>query len=127
MAQVRLLYNVSEENMRKVEDFFIGRMKQDRTNRIDATVAQIAEGSGVSLATAHKALTKLKDKGILEVKTTSKTRRFPLTYYYHGEKEVIEERDQLESLQKLVAELREEIEQLKEENAQLRTAKPYAK
>lgn len=103
---------VSKENLRKVENFFVDKIKSEGTNRIEATVLEIAEGSGVALATAHKAIKDLDGRGVLTVIKPS-SRRFPITYIYRGDIkgfEVAQSKDeQIAYLQKLNAEKDEMI------------------
>lgn len=103
---------VSKENLRKVENFFVDKIKADGTNRIEATVLEIAEGSGVALATAHKAIKDLDGRGVLTVIKPS-SRRFPITYIYRGDIQGFEvaqsKEEQIAYLQKLNEEQKETI------------------
>ena len=103
---------VSKENLRKVENFFVEKIKSEGTNRIEATVLEIADGSGVALATAHKAIKDLDGRGVLTVIKPS-SRRFPITYIYRGDVkgfEVAQSKDeQITYLQKLNEEQKEMI------------------
>lgn len=123
MAKQKAIYNVSDENMRKVEFFFINKMKELGTNVIEATVKDIALESGVALATAHKAIGRLEYKGVLKVNRPD-SRRFAITYQYVGDdgafEEAISQEDQIKNLQEQVEELKAEIESLRAENIQLR-------
>lgn len=116
-------YQVSEENLYKVESFFVDRAKELGTNRIETTVAKIAEGSGVALATAHKAILQLEKDKVLEV-IRPKSRRFAITYIYNRDIEdfdfELEQHSQIEHLQSLVQKQKEEIASLQEQlnNAQ---------
>lgn len=117
---------VSKENLRKVENFFVDKIKSEGTNRIEATVLEIAEGSGVALATAHKAIKDLDGRGVLSVIKPS-SRRFPITYIYRGDIkgfEVAQSKDeQIAYLQKLntekdemIAELQKRVRELENKN-----------
>lgn len=107
--------NVSNENLRKVENFFVESMKSTGTNRIEATVVEIAEGAGVALATAHKAIKDLDSRGLLSVHKPS-SRRFPITYYYLGDAQGFEikqtQEGQIEYLKSLLAKRDEEVAEL---------------
>lgn len=103
---------VSKENLRKVESFFVETIKSTGNKRVEATVLEIAEGSGVALATAHKAIKELDGRGILSIIKPS-SRRFPITYVYCGDIkgfEVAQSKDeQIAYLQSLNAEKDEVI------------------
>jgi len=75
---------VSKDNLRKVENFFVDMIKSTGNKRVEATVLEIADGSGVALATAHKAIKDLEGRGILNIIKPS-SRRFPITYIYRGD------------------------------------------
>ena len=111
-------YQVSEENLNKVESFFVRRVKETGSNRIEATIIDIAEGSDVALATAHKAIKELAlNKYVQIIKPSS--RRFPITYVYTRSIEGfdVEEnsKDQIVYLKDLVFAQKKEIEILKKE------------
>lgn len=80
---------VSKENLKKVENFFVETIKSTGNKRVEATVLEIAEGAGVALATAHKAIKELDGRGTLTVIKPS-SRRFPITYIYRGDLEGFE-------------------------------------
>lgn len=107
--------NVSKENLKKVESYFIEKCKSTGNKRIEATVVEIADGSGVALATAHKAIKELDGRGILSVLKPS-SRRFPIVYIYRGdmkEFQISESKDeQIVYLQNLVSERDERILEL---------------
>lgn len=117
---------VSKDNLRKVEEFFVEQARQKGTNIVQATVAEIADGSGVALATAHKALKELKKLELLNWKEP-KSRRFPIEYKYIGSIEGFQQNinkdDQIRNLQNLVKELQDQIIELEHENAMLRTSR----
>jgi predicted RNase H-like nuclease (RuvC/YqgF family) len=106
---------VSKENLRKVERFFIDTIKASGNKRIEATVLEIAEGAGVALATAHKAIKELDNRGTLTVIKPA-SRRFPITYVYRGDIEGFEvaqsKEEQIQYLQNLNAENQETIHAL---------------
>jgi predicted transcriptional regulator len=99
--------NISKENLRKVENYFVESIKTTGSNRLEATVVEIAEGAGVALATAHKAIKELDNRGVLSVIKPA-SRRFPITYIYRGDIEGFEiaqsKDEQISYLQNLVAE-----------------------
>lgn len=107
--------SVSKENLRKVENFFVESARATGSNRLDATVVEIAEGSGVALATAHKAIKELDGRGVLSVLKPS-SRRFPITYIYRGDIEGFEakqtQEEQIKYLQSLLTERDEKIIEL---------------
>lgn len=107
--------NVSKENLRKVENFFVETIKATGNKRIEATVIEIAQGAGVALATAHKAIKELDGRGTLSVIKPA-SRRFPITYVYRGDIEgyaVAQNKDeQIQYLQNLNAEKDEIIASL---------------
>jgi ribosomal protein S25 len=106
---------VSKDNLRKVERYFVEKVKSSGLKRTEATVVEIAEGSGVALATAHKALKDLEQRGVLTVIKPS-SRRFPIQYIYNTSIEgfeVAEGKDeQIEFLKQRVAELEEKLRQM---------------
>lgn len=113
-----LMYHVSEENLAKVEAFFVQRVKETGTNHIEATVVEIADGSGVALATAHKAIKELKKNNTIDIiKPTS--RRFAITYIYKRDIEDFNveksTEGQIEYLTNLVQMQNDEIEKLRRE------------
>lgn len=107
--------NVSKENLRKVEGYFIESIKASGSKRLEATVVEIADGAGVALATAHKAIKELDSRGILSVIKPS-SRRFPITYVYRGDIEGFDakqtQEDQIRYLQNLLAERDEKVSTL---------------
>jgi predicted transcriptional regulator len=114
--KVMSYYQVSDENLQKVEAYFVKRTKETGSNRIEATVIEIAEGSGVALATAHKAIkTLVKEKIITMIKP--KSRRFPINYIYTKDiadyDAVKTEQEQIEYLKGLVQQYREELEEMR--------------
>jgi predicted transcriptional regulator len=110
------VHQVSEENLNKVEAFFVRRAKDTGSNRLEATVIEIAEGSGVALATAHKAIQQLKKNNVIDI-IRPKSRRFGITYIYKRDIEGFEieqsQQGQLEYLLRLVEEQKEEIADLR--------------
>lgn len=115
-------YQVSDENMAKVEAYFVKRVKEGGSKRFEATVNQVADGSGVALATAHKAIKQLAEqKKINMIKPNS--RRFPISYIYlddvEGFEQNIMEHSQIEYLQSLVATLQQQVADLEEDNRKL--------
>jgi predicted transcriptional regulator len=104
--------NVSKENLRKVENYFVENTLSTGSKRVEATVIEIAQGAGVALATAHKAIKELDSRGILSVLKPS-SRRFPISYIYRGDIEGFEVKQTLEEqnkyLQSLLAERDEQI------------------
>jgi transposase len=116
-------YQVSDENMQKVEAYFVKRIREVGSTRLEATVVDIADGSGVALATAHKAIKQLaQEKRITIIKPNS--RRFPITYVYNGsiegfvKKQTAEE--QIEYLQNLIQELQSKLDGVTKERNELR-------
>jgi predicted RNase H-like nuclease (RuvC/YqgF family) len=107
--------NVSRENLKKVENFFVEMIKSTGSKRIEATVIEIAEGAKVALATAHKAIKELDGRGVLSVIKPA-SRRFPITYIYRGDIEGFEvaqsKDEQISYLQSLVDEQKAEILEL---------------
>jgi hypothetical protein len=99
--------NVSKENLRKVENYFVESTRATGSKRLEATVIEIAEGAGVALATAHKAIKELDSRGVLSVIKPA-SRRFPITYVYRGDIEGFEvkqtQEEQIKYLQSLLAE-----------------------
>jgi predicted transcriptional regulator len=109
-------HQVSEENISKVESFFVQKAKETGSKKVEVTVIEIAEGADVALATAHKAIQQLERDKIIEV-IKPKSRRFPITYIYKRDIEGFEveqsQQWQLEYLFKLVKQQSEEIADLK--------------
>lgn len=106
---------VSKENLRKVENYFVDKIKSSGNKRIEATVLEIADGSGVALATAHKAIKELDSRGTLSVIKPS-SRRFPITYIYRGDIEGFKNNqskdEQIEFLQRKNEELEKRVVEL---------------
>jgi ribosomal protein S25 len=111
------VHQVSEENLNKVEKFFVSRIKEEGTKRIKATVMDIAEGSEVALATAHKAIKELEKTKVLEIVKPS-SRRFPIVYVYKKDIDNFDakqtQQGQLEYLQESNANLQAEISVLRD-------------
>lgn len=107
---------VSKENLAKVEYFIVTKVKELGTNRIEATVQDIADGSGVALATAHKAITELDQRGVIN-KIKPSSRRFPTIYEYKGSIEGFEvaqtQDERIAHLESVVALRDREIEELR--------------
>lgn len=107
---------VSKENLAKVEYYFVSKAKELGTNRITATVKEIADGSMVALATAHKAIRELDQRGVLDI-INPPSRRFPITYIYKGDIENFEQKqtleDQNEYLRMIISQKDDEINELK--------------
>jgi hypothetical protein len=121
---------VSEENLKKVEAFFVRRCKEIGSNRIEATVVDIADGSGVALATAHKAIKELqKNKTLNVIKPAS--RRFAISYVYLKDIEGFEAEQtaehQLQYLKDLVISLQEENRQLRNQLQEAKLSKQESK
>lgn len=116
-------YQVSEENMQKVEAYFVEKVKNGGSNRFEATVVDIADGAGVALATAHKAIKQLAEERKITIHKPS-SRRFPIAYVYNNSIEGFEKKadkeDQIEYLQKLVRDLKKEVAELTSENQNLK-------
>jgi predicted transcriptional regulator len=108
-------HQVSDENLSKVESFFVQKAKETGSKKIEATVVEIAEGADVALATAHKAIQQLEKDKIIEV-IKPKSRRFPITYIYKRDIEGFEAEQsqqwQLDYLLKMVKQQKEEIADL---------------
>ncbi|RPK20001.1 MULTISPECIES: hypothetical protein [Paenibacillus] len=112
------MYHVSEENMLKVEAFFVQKVREVGTNQFEATVVEIAEGSGVALATAHRAIKELKKQNVIDIiKPTS--RRFAITYIYKRDIQDFNveqsKEGRIEYLTGLVQTQNDEIEKLRNE------------
>jgi hypothetical protein len=115
-------YQVSDENIQKVEAYFVKRIKEVGSTRLEATVVDIADGSGVALATAHKAIKQLAEsKRITVIKPNS--RRFPITYVYNGNVEGFVKKqsaeEQIEYLQGLVQSLQSKLTTVTKERNEL--------
>lgn len=108
--------NVSKENLKKVQNYFVDQIKSIGRKRIEATVVEIADGSGVALATAHKAIKELDQRGVISVIKPS-SRRFPITYIYQGD---IEGFEVAQSLEEQVEYLKQRVFELEEENRVLK-------
>jgi DNA-binding MarR family transcriptional regulator len=110
-----VVYQVSDENLLKVEDFFVRKVKETGSKSLEATVVDIADGSGVALATAHKAIKELSKKKIIDI-IRPQSRRFAITYVYHGDiqgfNDKKEDNFQLDYLKDLVQQMKEEIAEL---------------
>lgn len=114
-------HKVTDENLRKVIRFFIDQMEKTGDNHIEATVVEIANGSGVALATAHRAIKRLGEKGQLKIiKPVHESRRYGITYVVTDELYAqFNEHSQLEYLQKLVEKYQMEVADLKNEISML--------
>lgn len=81
--------NVSKENLMKVERFFVESVKKIGDKRVEATIQEIADNSNTALATAHKAVKELSQRGVIDI-IKGASRRFPITYVYNGDIENFE-------------------------------------
>ncbi|KRE70864.1 hypothetical protein [Paenibacillus sp. Soil750] len=102
-------YTVNAENLGKVQQFF--QLQSEKLGNgipMSFTVVQIAEDSNVALATAHKALKELANRGVISV-IKGQSRREAIQYIYRGS-----------SPQKSLQELEAMVNQLENENKILR-------
>lgn len=100
-------FSVSDESLQKVEKFFKSESTRNSEETITGTIQQIANQSGVALATAHKAIKELEKRGILNI-IRPKSRREPIQYIY------AEKQDRSkEELEFLVKEYEATIKELK--------------
>ncbi|MDP5273702.1 hypothetical protein [Chengkuizengella axinellae] len=116
------MYQVSDKNLHKVEMFFVNKIKGTGEKYIEATVLEIAEGSEIALATAHKAIKQLaKEKVISIIKPSS--RRFPTKYEYNKSTDEFllnnSKEEQINYLQNLVQKLQKENDSLVKLNSEL--------
>ena len=81
---------ISKEKLRLLQKYFINRVKNGQTRTFEETVQNIADGSGLALATAHKGIKELVNRGVLTV-SKSRSRRFPCVYTYTGELDEVKE------------------------------------
>lgn len=126
-------HEVSEENLRKVERFFVEKAKEEGTKELQDTIVNISNGADVAVATAHRAIKKLEEKGILTI-IKPVSRRFSRTYIYNGDiSEFTEEENkdrQIVYLKSMIAkkdgiiqEKNKENDELKNELAKLKKSK----
>jgi len=101
-----MAYMVSPGNVNKVKDYFVKAVKDTGSKDITMRVDEIASYSGVSLATAHKALSALQEEGFLEIIKPA-SRRYTITYRVVADVDYEEKSMSLE-------------EQLKEKDSQIR-------
>jgi DNA-binding IclR family transcriptional regulator len=101
-----MAYMVSPGNVNKVKDYFVKAVKDSGSKDITMRVDEIASYSGVSLATAHKALLALQEEGFLEIIKPA-SRRYTITYRVVADVDYVEKSMSLE-------------EQLKEKDSQIR-------
>lgn len=102
-------YTVSADNLKKLDAYFqIEQAKVGDGNYVTLTVVQIAEGSNLALATAHRGIKELERRGVLKV-IKPPTRRETVQYIYKGN--VQRSRQELEDT---IISLENEVKQLKE-------------
>lgn len=100
---------VSNENLKKVEAFFQEQaVKLGQGVPMPFKVVDIADGSNVALATAHKAIKELEKRGVLKL-IRAASRREAVQYIYKGTI-----RRSREELEHLVLQLETENKTLKE-------------
>ena len=108
---------ISKENRIKLQNYFIDQVVSKGSRKIQETVNNIAEESGLALATAHKGITELVNRGVLSVQK-SKSRRFPNVYTYLGEldetKNFVDKDAEIEYLRKKMKKLQREVKMLRE-------------
>ena len=108
---------ISKEKMRALQKYFIKTVKNGQSRTFEATIQNIADGSGIALATAHRGIKELEERGILKVSKT-KSRRFPCVYMYNGDleefKEFVDKDAQIRHLQQTIESQRKEISRLKQ-------------
>jgi predicted transcriptional regulator len=97
---------VSKENLFKVQNYIKAQTEKNNGAKFSATVVEIAEGSNVALATAHRAIKELTNRGVIDVIKPS-SRRFPITYIYNesvkdAELHEISLESQIEDLKKII-------------------------
>lgn len=109
--------SISKEKLKQLQNFFIDRVKKSQSRTIEETVQNIAEGSGLALATAHKGIKELENRGVLSVKKT-KSRRFPCVYTYTGDldvnKKFVDKDEEIRYLQEKLAKKNLQIDKLKQ-------------
>jgi predicted transcriptional regulator len=107
----------------KVKKFLIKTAKDAGSLLINMRVDEIAFHSGVTLATAHKALQALSDEGFLEIERAT-SRRYSNSYHISTDIEIEEKKMTLEedltSTKQENKILMEQIIRLRTENARLR-------
>ena len=81
---------ISKEKLRLLQKYFIDKVRNGESRTFEETVQNIADGSGLALATAHKGIKELVNRGVLAVRK-SKSRRFPCVYTYTGELDEVKE------------------------------------
>lgn len=100
-------FAISNESLQKVEMFFKSETIDSINEPVIATVLDIAQGSGVALATAHKAIKELEKRGVLKI-IKPQSRREPIQYIYSERREKSKE-----ELEALVKEYESTIKELK--------------
>jgi DNA-binding IclR family transcriptional regulator len=118
------IYLVTEDNVDKVKAFLIRAAKETGSKSIIMRVDEISFHSGVSLATAHKALKALADEGFLEIIRGS-SRRYTITYCIKADLALEEGRlsiaDEIKLKDRQIRELQEQVSRLLAENKRLRS------
>jgi predicted transcriptional regulator len=117
------LTTISEEKLRAVEGFFHERCSQIGTTIIDnLTVEEVADKSGVSLATAHKAIRRLEQEGKMIVLKGS-SRRENNVYVYKstdfGNRKILVDQHFIDRLMERIYELETALQRNQENREDL--------
>ncbi|MFX3637068.1 MAG: winged helix-turn-helix transcriptional regulator [Candidatus Pristimantibacillus sp.] len=100
-------YAVSTENLTKLESFFKKR-SDGQGVPMTITVVEIAEGSGLALATAHRGIKELERRGIIKV-IKAASRRETIQYIYVGSSPIVGQEALISQLQSENKRLRERL------------------
>ncbi|OZB96540.1 hypothetical protein [Paenibacillus sp. XY044] len=116
-------YMVSEQNLRKVENYIVDRVVQSGDRRFQETLTVVAKESGVALMTAIRAIRELENAGKV-ISLRSASRRIANTYEYVGDLigfiENQSSEDKIQYLQSKLAEVSSEKAKLEDELDQAR-------
>lgn len=116
--------SISSDSLSKVEKMFKEKSAQLNGAIITMTVAEVAEQSGVALATAHKAIKELVRHGIVNIIRPS-SRRESVQYIYKGREGKEKTKQELESyireLENEIAVLKKRLEQYEGEFTTIKT------
>lgn len=114
---------VNDVCVEKVERYLIKQVRERGSRQFSVRVGDIAFGSDVALATAHKVLKLLENKGIIKI-IRGDTRRVPNQYQYLAdidfEETKFNQAAEVRKLKSQVDELIDQITKLRSENNRLR-------
>lgn len=111
-------YQPSDENVGKVIDYFVEKVRTSGSRQFEDTVAGVSKNAGVALATAHRVIKQLEAERIITIHRPV-ARRLPTSYTYNADiKDFMVEKgkdSQIEYLKNMNSELIEKLEKSDQE------------